>query len=220
MASAPSRRKAGPVPELTLRAVVFDLGGVFLDWDPRHLYRKLIADDSELEYFLQEICPPDWHAEQDLGRPIAESCAARAREYPEYAPLILAWAERNEEMVAGVMEGSVAILHELKAQGIACYALSNMEPEAFQARRRRYGFMSEFDGYVISGEENVAKPSAEIFRRLLERFSLDATAALFVDDRAVNIAAASQLGFQCVLFSGAAELRDELVGRGLLPQAQ
>lgn len=199
------------------RTVVFDLGGVFFDWDPRHLYRKLIADESELEYFLREICPMDWHAEQDLGRPIAESCRARATQYPEYAELILAWGERNEEMVAGVIEGSVAVLDELKDLGTRCYALSNMEPEAFAARRRRYGFMSKFDGFVISGNEKVAKPSAEIFRRLLERFSLDPTETVFVDDRTVNIAAAIELGFQCVLFSSAAELREDLRRRGLLP---
>jgi len=119
-------------------------------------------------------------------------------------------------MVAGVVEGSIAVLHELHERNVPCFALSNMESEAFARRRERYGFMSDFAGFVISSTEHVAKPDEEIFSRLLARFSLKPERTLFVDDRALNIAVAARLGFVVCLFSSPAELRERLVGFGLL----
>ena len=191
-------------------AVAFDIGGVFLDWDPRYLYRKLIPDEDDRERFLLEVCSPAWHAEQDLGRGIADSCGELARTHPDQAELIWAWANRNEEMVGAVIEGSVEILHQLRLRGVKCYALSNMEREAFASRLARYSFLSEFDGWVVSGQEGVAKPSEEIFRRLLSRFGLDATRTLFVDDRKLNVDAAEALGFRTCLFSTPSSLRGAL----------
>ena len=200
----------------SVKSVAFDLGGVFLDWDPRHLYRKLIPDENERESFLRDVCSPAWHAEQDLGRSIVEACQELARNHPQHAELISARAERNDEMVAGVIEGSVEILRELRRRGVACYAISNMERETFASRRRHYEFMSDFDGFVISGEEGVAKPSPEIFHRLLSRFGLVPAGTLFVDDRAVNVVAAGELGFQTYLFSAPTPLREALVHWRLL----
>jgi 2-haloacid dehalogenase len=199
------------------RAVLFDLGGVFLDWDPRYLYRKLFgADVAGMEHFLAHICTPAWHAEQDRGQSIAEAVAERKANYPEYASLIDAWGERAEEMINGVIEGTVEVFAELKEAGVTCYALSNMERENWQPRLGLYPFLHWFDGYFISGLEGVMKPDPAYFKLALERFELSPHEVLFVDDREPNVEAAEALGIPTELFRGPQVLRDELVARGLL----
>jgi 2-haloacid dehalogenase len=196
--------------------VVFDLGGVFLDWDPQHLYRKLIPDVATRDRFLSEVCTPKWHEKQDLGLSIEASCRDLARARPECADLILAWWERNEEMVGGIFDDSVAILSELRSRGIRCYALSNMEREAFGRRRERYAFMSQFDGCVISGVEGVAKPDEQIYRRLITRYQINPQRAAYVDDRKENVDVAVRLGFSGHVFTSAVGLRRWLVELELL----
>jgi 2-haloacid dehalogenase len=198
------------------RAVLFDLGGVFLDWDPRYLYRKLFGDDVDaMEHFLSEICTPAWHSEQDRGQSIAEACAERSVNFPELAALINAWGERSEEMIAGVIDGTVEVFAELKAAGVPCYALSNMERENWERRYATYPFLAWFDGYFISGLEGVIKPDPEYFRRALDRFGLRPDEVLFVDDREVNTKAAQELGMAAVLFASPEMLRESLVARGV-----
>lgn len=203
-------------PSPPVRAVVFDIGGVLLDWDPRHLYRSLIADERERERFLAEVCTMGWHAAHDLGVPFAQSAAALIRRHPEHAELIRAWGARSEEMVAGEIEGTVAILRELIGGGVPCYALTNMERETYALRVRRHGFMRMFAGTVVSSHEGVMKPDRAIFDRLVDRFGLDVGATLFVDDAAANVAAAAALGFRAVRFTTPARLRATLVELGIL----
>jgi 2-haloacid dehalogenase len=199
-------------------AVVFDVGGVLLDWNPRHLYRKVFEDDTEaMETFLAAVCTPAWHDAHDRGLSTAESCAALAQVYPEQADEIWAWATRSEEMVAGAFDDTVAIVRQLTDQGVACYVLSNMEAETFPLRYERYPFFALFDGIVISGVEGVAKPDREIFELLLRRFGLTAASTLFIDDKVGNVEAASALGMPVVHFESAAGLRRSLRGFGLLP---
>ena len=203
------------------KAMLFDLGGVFIDWDPRNLYRKLFAGDvAAMEYFLAKVCTPAWHEEQDRGKGIAEACAELAASHPAYARFISAWAERNEEMVGGVLEGSIAVLAELKAEGVPCYALSNMERESWAWRLEHYEFLRWFDGYVISGLEGVAKPDREIFEIALERFKLAPPEVMFVDDRPLNVEAAARLGIRAVLFSTPEAMRELMVMAGLLRAAR
>jgi 2-haloacid dehalogenase len=198
-------------------AVLLDLGGVFLDWDPRYLYSKLFGDDvAGMEHFLANICTTAWHIEQDRGQNIAEACAELRAEFPEYAELIDAWGERSEEMVRGVIEGTVEVFAELKKTGVRCYALSNMERENWERRFGIYDFLAWFDGYFISGLEGVIKPDSEYFERALERFNLHPDEVLFIDDRADNVAAARALGMPAVVFTSPEALRAELVARGLL----
>src|SRR6185369_15430639 len=121
----------GAVPEGANRAVVFDLGGVLIDWNPRYLYRQLFTDHAEMERFLTEVCTDAWHRQHDLGADILESCQRLAAGHPADRAMIMAWAERGEEMAAGQLDGTVEILTSLKAAGVPCYALSNMEPDAF-----------------------------------------------------------------------------------------
>jgi 2-haloacid dehalogenase len=205
------------IPGKPVKAVLFDLGGVFLDWDPRHLYRKLFGDDVEaMEDFLTNICTPDWHAQQDLGKGIAESCQELSARYPDHADLITAWAERNEEMVNGVIDGTVRILAELVETGIERYALTNMERESWERRFQRYEFLQWFDGYFVSSLEGVMKPDPRYFELALERFGLAPEEAFFADDKLPNVEAAGALGVQAVLFREPTGLREELVARGVL----
>src|SRR5947199_6094016 len=117
-----------------IEAVVFDIGGVLLDWNPRYLYRELFDDEQEMERFLSKICTPEWHEAHDRGRSFEVSCAELASAHPEYAEMIHAWGRRSEEMVAGPIEETVEILRRLKAAGVPCYALTNMETETFPLR--------------------------------------------------------------------------------------
>ncbi len=198
------------------KAVLWDLGGVFLDWNPRYLYRELFAgDDAAMEDFLTNVCSPAWHAEQDLGRSVVEACASLAAEYPEQASLIMAWGERSEDMIGGVISGTVDLLRELRAAGVPCYALSNMEVESWEKRRCIYEFISWFDGHFISGVERVAKPDRRYFELALTRFGLRAADLLFIDDREVNVEAAAGVGVQAIVFKDPEALRRELVARGL-----
>jgi len=201
------------------KAVVFDLGGVLIDWDPRHLYRKLLADEAAVEEFLATVCTPEWNAELDRGRPFAEGVAELVERHPEHAAAIAAYHERWPEMVAGDIPGTVEVLAELRAAGVPLYALTNWSAETFAITRGRFEFLEWFDGLLVSGEERVTKPDPAIFQLLLDRFGLDPTATVFVDDSEANVAAARRLGFDAIRFTGHEELRRELVARRLLPRS-
>jgi 2-haloacid dehalogenase len=188
---------------------------VLIDWDPRHAYRQLFADPAEMEDFLARICTPDWHHAHDLGEDIAESCNRLARQHPGHREMIMAWAERCEEMAAGPLDEGVGVLREVKAAGLRCLALSNMEPSTFATRRTRFAFMDWFDGFVISGIEGVAKPDRRIFQILLRRYRLEPAATVFIDDSPANVEAARGLGLIAVRYTSAGQLRSELRALGL-----
>jgi 2-haloacid dehalogenase len=198
--------------------VVFDVGGVLLDWDPRHLYRKLFADEAKMELFLTEICSPAWHAPHDRGVSTATSCAELASRHPQFSDLIWAWSRRSEEMIGGVHAGSVEVLRAVRETGLACYALTNMEAETYPLRLERFAFLGWFDGTVVSGRERVAKPEPAIFMRLLDRFGLTARTTLMIDDTKENLETASNLGIQTILFRSSRQLRAELEAAAVLPR--
>jgi 2-haloacid dehalogenase len=200
-----------------VQAAVFDLGGVLIDWNPRYLYRKLLADDPAVEAFLTEICTQEWNAEQDLGRPWSEAVETLAREHPEERALIAAYRERWEEMLGGPIDESVALLAELRASGLPLFALSNWSAETFPIALSRYSFLDWFTGIVISGEVRLAKPDPHVFRHLLDRFGLDAVSTVFVDDSRRNVEAAAELGMIAIEFRDASQLRVELSALGALP---
>jgi 2-haloacid dehalogenase len=199
-----------------IEAVVFDVGGVLLDWDPRYLYRKVFDDEDTMEWFLSRICTSEWHEPHDRGESTSESCARLAEQHPEHADQIWAWARRGEEMVVGEFGDTVEILTELTNAGTPCYALSNMEAETFPLRFERWPFFALFKGIVISGFEGVAKPDREIFELLLDRFRLDAATTLFIDDNVGNLAPASALGMATVHYESSEALRRSLRAVGLL----
>ena len=181
---------------------MFDIGGVLLDWNPRYLYRKLIPDPAEMEWFLGTVCTSQWHDAHDRGADVRESCAALARQWPDHAELIMAWSGRSEEMVGGPIPEGVRLLRQVTGSGLACYALTNMEAETYPGRRERFEFLGWFKGTVVSGLEGIAKPDRQIYQRLLERFSLDPAATLFTDDNRDNVAAAAETGMDAVLYTG------------------
>lgn len=199
-----------------MRPIVFDLGGVLIDWDPRHLYRKLFDGEAEMERFLTEVCTQEWNEKQDEGRPFAEGVAELVERHPDQRPLIEAYAARWAEMMGGSISDSVEILGELRSRGHALYALSNFSAETFPHARERFDFLDWFDGIVISGEVRTKKPEPEIFRVLLTRHGLEAERCVFVDDIQANVEAAQDLGFEALHFTSAAALRDQLGRLGLL----
>jgi 2-haloacid dehalogenase len=202
-----------------IKAVVFDLGGVLIDWDPRYLYRKLLADEAAIEEFLATVCTPEWNAEQDRGRPFAEGVAELVERHPAHAAAIAAYAERWEEMLGGDIGGTVELLAELRAAGTPLYALTNWSAETFVVARRRFEFLSWFDGVLVSGEERMIKPDPAFFRLLLDRFGLDPEATFYIDDNEANVAAARRLGLDAVRFTDPGRLRRELTARRALARS-
>jgi 2-haloacid dehalogenase len=200
----------------SIDAVVFDVGGVLLDWDPRYLYRKLFDDHDAMERFLAEVCTLEWHAHHDRGTPVEQSCAALAEAHPEHSELIWAWGRRSEEMIAGPIEGTVELVGELRQLGVRCYLLTNMEAHAWPQRLARFPFLGWFDGAVVSAFEGVCKPEREIFERLLIRFALEPSRAVLVDDQPANVGSARACGMQAVLFESPRQLRGWLEDAGLL----
>ena len=199
-----------------ITSVVFDLGGVLIDWNPRYLYRKLFGpDEAAMERFLAEVCTPEWNARSDAGRPIAEGVAELVAAHPEQAELISAYQHRWREMLGGAFEGTVAILAELRRAGLRTYALSNWSAETFGVTRPLYPFLEEMEGILISGEVKVGKPDPAIFREFLSRFNLAPENTVYIDDWDRNVATATSLGMTAVRFVDAVQLRSELRVLGL-----
>lgn len=203
-----------------IEAVIFDLGGVLIDWNPRYLYRSLFDDERSMETFLSTVTTPDWNARQDLGRPFADGIAELVDAFPEHADLIAAYRARWDEMLAGEIEGATDLLEELFDADVPLYGLTNWSAETFPVARQRFPWLGRFRGVVVSGEEGIGKPDPRIFELLLSRFGLHAGRTLFVDDLQVNIDAAERHGFQTLRFTGIERLRAHLAVEGLLPVAR
>ena len=199
------------------RVVVFDLGGVLIDWNPRYLYRKLFAGDEDaMEMFLSKVCTVEWNERQDAGRTFAEAVTELLPRHADKIELIEAFGKRFDEMITGEIAGSVDILAALKRAGVPSYALSNWSAETFPPQRDRFPFLAWFDGIVISGEEGVIKPDPRIFRVLLERYRIAPHEAVFIDDNPANAEAAQALGIRGIHFQSPRLLRRELEALGLL----
>src|SRR5215472_17214447 len=172
--------------------VVFDLGGVLIDWNPRHLYRKLFQREAEMEHFLASVCTTEWNLEQDAGRSFAEACAALKREHPAHAEMIDAWFERFDEMMPGPIAGTVDILAELRERDVPIYALSNWSAETFPLAERKFELLKWFRGTILSGEVRLVKPDSRIFQCLCERFALSPEQMIYIDDLQHNVEAAAR----------------------------
>lgn len=197
--------------------VIFDLGGVLLDWNPRHLYRTLFAgDEAAMEHFLATVCHGEWNRQQDAGRAVAEGCALLKAEYPDKDDLIDAYYGRHLDMIAGPIVGSVAILAELRERGTPLYFLSNYSVETYPLALARYDFLSWFKGGIVSGQHGIIKPDPAIYELLLSRFDIDPGRAIFIDDVAANAEAARPFGIHGIHFHSADALRAELTELELL----
>ena len=194
---------------------VFDIGNVLIRWDPHCLYRKLIPDEAERHDFLTRICPGDWNLEMDRGKPFAQGVAERAALFPDKAELIRAYHERWVETLDGAIDGTVAILEELRLLRVPCYAITNFNHETFDIAAGHFPFLKSFEGIVVSGREGVLKPDLAIYELLCRRHGLEAADCLFIDDSAANVAAARAAGMRAHHFSRPEGLRADLRAAGL-----
>jgi 2-haloacid dehalogenase len=202
-----------------ITTVVFDLGGVLIDWDPRYLYRKLMAED-EIEPFLAEVGFFAWNHAQDAGGPWRDAVETLASKHPHRRELIAAFPDRFAETLGGQIDETVALLDELHRAGrTRLLALTNWSSETFPVARATYGFLASFEGIVVSGDEGVAKPDAVLFRTLIDRYSLVPNETVFIDDSAANVEAAAKLGLVAVRFTDPEQLRADLSRLGLLDGA-
>ncbi len=199
-----------------IKTVLFDIGNVFVTWDPRFLYQKLIADKDELEYFLKDVVTLEWHTEHDRGRSFAEGAKILTAQFPEYAELISLYNERWNETIGEVITRTVKILEHLNAENIACYALTNFSAEKYPDFAAKNSFTKLFKGVVVSGEEKLVKPDPVIFQRAIDRFSLTPEKTLYVDDRLENVQAAEAKKMQGHHFSDPASLLSSLQALGAI----
>ena len=183
-----------------IRNIVFDFGGVLIDWNPRYLYRTYFNDDKKMEYFLSNICTSEWNTEQDRGRPFDEGVRLLEERFPEYAEEIRMYRDRWGDMLGGEFPETVSLLMKLKGLGYGIYGLTNWSAETYPIAYSRYPVLHQFDGTVVSGQERLIKPDPMIFNVLLKRYGLDAGECIFIDDSKANIEAAGRLGFNTVLF--------------------
>ena len=198
-------------------AVVFDLGGVLIDWNPRYLYRQLFdGDEAAMERFLAEVTTPEWNLEQDAGRTWDEAVEALTRQHPEHAELIAAYRDRWTETLGEAIGPTVTVLDELRQTDVRLFALSNWSAETFPVARPRYPFLDWFEGIVISGEVGITKPDERVYHHLLDRFGLDPALTVFIDDSAANVRAALEVGMIALRFEGGDALRRALADLGLL----
>jgi len=194
-----------------IKAIIFDFGGVLLDWDPRNLYQHYFPEQPQaMEKFLSEINFYDWNAQQDKGRSFSDAIAVHTVKFPQYAHLIQAYYEHWEDSVTGAIPGTVDILHELKGKGYPLYGLSNWSAETFPRARHKYSFFDLFDEIILSGDVKLIKPDPAIFNLLLNKIRYTAPECLLIDDSQANIDTAKKLGFVTIHFTSPERLQTEL----------
>jgi 2-haloacid dehalogenase len=197
--------------------MIFDFGGVLIDWDPLYLYTKLFSGDRQAaKSFLDKIGFQAWNLRQDAGRPFGEAVEALCAQFPQDCELIRAYDTRWRESIGGPIQPTVAILWELRAKGYPLYGFSNWSVEKFDLIRHEFEFLDWFDEIILSGEVKLAKPDPRIFSLLLERIGWTAKECLLVDDSIANVEAARRIGFRTIHFQSPERLRAGLRGMGIL----
>ena len=196
---------------MNYNTIIFDLGGVLIDWNPVYLYRKVFTDEGEMKTFLQEVCHSDWNRQQDGGRPFAEAIAEQTALFPHYEDQIQVYHDRWEEMLGGPIEENVQVLEDLRQQpDINLYAITNFSAETFPIAQRKHPFLQYFQDTIVSGELKMLKPDAIIYKTLLDRHSIPPERAIFIDDVRENIEGAEALGIHGIHFTPKTDLRKEL----------
>ena len=200
---------------MTVESIVFDFGGVLIDWNPRYLYRQVFRDEEKMEYFLSHVCTPEWNAALDKGKPFQQGVKELLPLYPEYAEEIKMYDTRWEEMCGKEIEGSVRLLRAV-ARRYPVYGLTNWSAEKFKITLPKHDFFNLFKGIVVSGVEKECKPDPALFKILIERYGLIPGKTIFIDDSFPNIETAKQLGFQTIHFNSPEKLKKELSARGVV----
>ena len=197
--------------------IIFDLGGVLIDWNPDYVFDKIFTNPARKRFFYENICTPDWNEEQDAGRPIEEATKLLLAQHPEWEAEIKAYYGRWREMLGGPIEETVDIFRELKAYGNhRIYALTNWSAETFPVALETFDFLHWFDGIVVSGTEKTRKPFPVFYQILLDRYEVQPEKAVFIDDNHRNVLAARAMGIESIHFQSAAGLREELGKLGVL----
>jgi 2-haloacid dehalogenase len=197
--------------------IIFDLGGVLIDWNPRHLYRKIFKTEEEIEWFLQNVCTSEWNEKQDAGRSFAEATNELLVKFPDHEIPIRAWYDRWQETISGRISGTVEILKEIKElKKYRLYALTNWSEQTFPWALNNFEFLHWFEGIVVSGTEKTRKPFPEFYEILLKRYQIEPSKAVFIDDVHRNIVGGQTVGIQGIHFQSPDQLRAELQQIGVL----
>jgi len=194
--------------------IIFDFGGVLVDWNPRYLYKSYFRDDKKMEQFLNQVCTDEWNTEQDRGRSLEEGTGLLVKEFPESEKEIRMYYDGWETMLRDAIWESVEILKELK-QRYKMYGLTNWSAETFPVALKRFDFFQLFDGILVSGEEKLIKPDPKIYELMMERFGLKPENCLFIDDNLKNVEASKKFGIETIHFVNPEELRKELTRMNL-----
>jgi 2-haloacid dehalogenase len=201
-----------------INAIIFDLGGVLIDWNPRYVYRQIFESEERIDWFFENICTSDWNENQDAGRSLQEATDELLAKHPDYESEIRAYYGRWEEMLGGPIHATVDILRQIKDKGkFKLYALTNWSAETFPVALERYEFLHWFEGIVMSGEERTRKPFRDIYETLLNRFKIDAPQALFIDDSLRNVKGAEAVGIRGIHFESPQKLKDQLEELNIIP---
>jgi 2-haloacid dehalogenase len=195
--------------------IVFDFGGVLIDWSPYYLYRKVLKDDSEIKSFLEEIDFHHWNSQFDKGYPFEKGVKEKCAEFPHHEELIRRFNSHWEDAMGEILTGTADVARRLKSAGYTLYGLSNWSESKFNLVKHRFEFLSWLDGYLLSGQVQQIKPEPEIFHTLLKKIDRSAPDCLFIDDSAANIQTAQSIGFQTVHFQSADQLAKELINMGI-----
>jgi len=195
--------------------IIFDFGGVLVDWNPRYLYRNYFQDESEMEHFLHHICTDEWNLEQDRGRSLADGTRLLLDKFPEYHSLIKLYYDQWEVMLHGDIPETVSLLYQLKEK-YKLFGLTNWSAETIPIAYERFPFFKVFNGIVVSGEEKLIKPDKKLYHLLLDRYHLRAERTIFIDDNIKNIKAAEEIGLIAIHFESSGQLEAKLQSIGAL----
>lgn len=195
-----------------INTIIFDLGGVLIDWNPEYVYLDVFNGDREkMKWFFDNICTHDWNENQDAGYPLAKATEERVALFPEHEELIRMYYGRWVEMLGEAIFDTVDILDQLVSKKQhKIVALTNWSHETFPVALERFEFLHWFEGIVVSGEEKTRKPFKEIYETTLNRFNIKAEQSIFIDDNLRNIEAANALGINGVHFKSSKLLIDQL----------
>jgi 2-haloacid dehalogenase len=200
-----------------IKTIIFDLGGVLIDWNPRYMYRKIFSDEAKMEDFLTKITTPDWNEQQDAGHLIADATRELIAEHPEFDSEIRAYYERWTEMLNGAIQETVDILTNIYGgKKYRLYALTNWSGELFPYALANFDFLQYFEGIVVSGDEKMKKPDIRIYDLILDRYEIDPKTAVFIDDNERNIKAAATTGLKTIHFKSPQQLAADLAEMGIM----
>jgi len=199
-----------------IETIIYDLGGVLIDWNPMYVFEKYFDRTEDRDYFFSNICTSAWNEEQDGGRTIAEGTQLLIEQFPEWEPAIRDYYGRWTEMIKGPIQESVDLLSAIRSNGqYRLYALTNWSAETFPHALQRFEFLSWFEGILVSGEEKTRKPFDDFYYKLLDKYAINKETAIFIDDNLRNVEAGNRLGIRSIQFTNAESLRKSLSEAGI-----